>query len=83
MAITLTELREKAGKKPADTAKYMSVSRSSILRWEEGKEDPRISKLEQIADFYSTTPEVVLRAWIGTKKAYKQQCAEQQLTISA
>lgn len=82
-AITLIELREKVGKRPADLAKYMAVERCVVLTWERGTKNPQISRLEQIAEFYETTPETVLRAWIGTKEAYKQKCTEQQLPISA
>ena len=59
-AETLKELRTEKGLSIDALAKKVSLSRSSISRWELGKNPPDIYAAEKLADFFQVSIEYML-----------------------
>ena len=51
----IKELREKSKSNPIDLAKLLDISIQSYYRYESGQNEPSITKLIQLADFYGVS----------------------------
>ena len=51
----LKELRESEKKNPADLANLLGISIQAYYRYENGKNEPNISKLKTIADYFNVS----------------------------
>lgn len=63
---SLKETRMKSGKKQREAAEYLGVNIRTYQYYEEGKNEPAISTLVQLADFFQVSlDELVGREWSG------------------
>lgn len=49
------ELREKSGKSQRDIADALGITTSAISDWEKGRKKPRLSRLQEVADYFEVT----------------------------
>jgi transcriptional regulator with XRE-family HTH domain len=73
----MSEARKAKGLRQIDLAKILKVSIDSVRRWEQGKREPRVSDLENIAQHLDTSIE-----WLLGKSDKASATANDDLLIS-
>lgn len=67
----LRELRENKGMTQANLAKALSISRSAIGMYEQGKREPDFETLEKIADYFNVTMDYLTKGKAITMRPFE------------
>ena len=67
----LKKLRMKKGLKQKELADYLHVSVSTVGMWEQGRNEPDVKRLEELADFFGVTVDYLLGREIATSTQEK------------
>lgn len=65
---SIAKLRLNAGLSQAELAKIMDTQQPAIARMEKGAVEPKLSTMEKLAEVLGVSVEVVVRAFINTRK---------------
>lgn len=56
----LTELMNRHDVSDQKLADDLGISRTTVLRWRNGERSPKLNKIPEIAEYFSTTPEELI-----------------------
>lgn len=63
---TLEDLRERAGVKQAEVARFCGVTRGAVSRWEAGERTMTLRHLGRLSRLYGVSPAAIMAAWHAT-----------------
>lgn len=60
--MTLRELRESKYRAQVDVASALHVTVTSVSNWERGVQNPRLTQIREMAEYFGVDPDVVAQA---------------------